>query len=78
MEKQGEVFGVRATNATVVANELGPAEAEPEEIVVPPGPLPSLVTQLLMFGSALESVPKRKVSRREPTTASPSSQLALF
>jgi hypothetical protein len=31
-----------------------------------------------MFGSALENVPKRRGSRRVPTTASPSSQLALF
>jgi hypothetical protein len=78
VEKQAEVFGVRATDATVVADETTPAEAEPEEIVVPPGPLPSVVTQLLMFGSALESVPKRKGSRRTPTTASPSGQLVLF
>jgi hypothetical protein len=78
VEKQAEVFGVRATDATVVADETTPAEAEPEEIVAPPGPLPSVVTQLLMFGSALEASPKRKGSRRLPTTGSPSSQLALF
>lgn len=78
VDKQAEVFGARATEATAIADEPAPPETEPEEIVVPPSPLPSLVTQLLMFGSALESVPKRKGSRREPTTASPSGQLALF
>jgi hypothetical protein len=78
VEKQAEVFGVRATDGIVVADEPRPAETEPEEIVVPPSPLPSVVTQLLMFGSALENAPKRKGSRRVPTTASPSSQLALF
>jgi hypothetical protein len=78
VEKQAEVFGVRATDATVVTDETIPAEAEQEEIVAPPGPLPSVVTQLLMFGSALESVPRRKGSCRAPTTGSPSSQLALF
>jgi hypothetical protein len=78
VEKQAEVFGVRATDATVVAGEPAPVEVEPEEIVVPPSSLPSVVTQLLMFGSALEAAPKRKGSRRVPTTGSPSSQLALF
>jgi len=78
VEKQAEVSGVRATDATVVAGEPAPVEVEPEKIVVPPSSLPSVVTQLLMFGSALEAAPKRKRSRRVPTTGSPSSQLALF
>ena len=78
VEKQAEVFGVRATDVTVVADETAPAEVEPDAIVGPAGPRPSVFTQLLMFGSALENVPKRKGSRRAPTTVGPSSQLALF
>jgi hypothetical protein len=40
--------------------------------------MPEVVTQLLMFGASLESVQKRKVSRRRAAPAKASDQLALF
>ena len=78
VEKQAEVFGVRAVDATVPAGDPAPAETAQEEIVVPPAPLPTLVTQLLMFGSSLENVPRRKASRRPSSAAPLSDQLGLF
>jgi hypothetical protein len=78
VEKQAEVFGVRAVDATVPAGDPAPAETAQEEIVVPPAPLPSLVTQLLMFGNSLENVPRRKASRRPSSAAPLSDQLGLF
>jgi len=78
VEKQAEVFGVRAVDVTVPNGDPAPAETAQEEIVVPPAPLPSLVTQLLMFGSSLENVPRRKASRRPSSAVTPSDQLALF
>jgi hypothetical protein len=60
---------------------MGPEPPErdvPEVIIPPPAPIPAVVTQLLMFGNSIESVPKRTVSRREATAAMPSSQLHLF
>jgi hypothetical protein len=62
MEKQAEVFGVRV----------------PEIIIPPPAPIPAVVTQLLMFGISLESVPRRKASRRPSSAATTSDQLGLF
>jgi len=62
--QQAEVFGVRAV-------ETSPMEAKPPERDVPippPAPIPAVVTQLLMFGISLESVPRRKASRR-PSSA---------
>jgi len=43
-----------------------------------PSPLPAAVTQLLMFGASLESVQRRKTSRRPVAAAKASNQLALF
>jgi hypothetical protein len=37
-----------------------------------------MVTQLLMFGGALESVARRKVSRRSTSAATTADQLGLF
>jgi hypothetical protein len=79
VEKQAEVFGVRAA-------ETSPSEMEPEptgrdlpEVIIPPSaPMPALVTQLLMFGGSLDSVPRRKASRRPSSVATMSDQLGLF
>jgi hypothetical protein len=74
LEKQAEVFGVRAA-------ETSQMEASPPEgnvPIPPPAPIPALVTQLLMFGGSLESVPKRKASRRPSSAGTTSDQLGLF
>jgi hypothetical protein len=76
VEKQAEVFGVRAVETS--PSEM---EAEPQERDVPipsPAPIPAVVTQLLMFGGSLESVPRRKAPRRPSSTASTADQLGLF
>ena len=75
--QQAEVLGVRAV-------ETSPAEAEPPErdtpevLIQPPAPIPAVVTQLLMFGISLDSVPRRKASRRPSSTATTSDQLGWF
>jgi hypothetical protein len=79
VEKQAEVFGVRAVE--VSPSEMGAEPLEenvPEVIIQPPAPIPALVTQLLMFGGPLESVARRKVSRRPSNTAMTADQLGLF
>ena len=76
-KQQVEVFGVRTAEAPVVDAETSPI-VEPEVIVPLPTPLPAGVTQLLMFGASLESVQRRKVSRRPAVAAKTSDQLALF
>jgi hypothetical protein len=79
VEKQAEVFGVRPVETSTSGIEAGPQEREvPEVIISPPAPVPALVTQLLMFGGSLESVPRRKASRRSSSTATMSDQLGLF
>jgi hypothetical protein len=50
----------------------------PEVIIQPVAPIPAVVTQLLMFGYSLESVPKRKASRRPSRVTTTSDQLGLF
>jgi len=78
-KQQEEVFGVRATDGPALDAK---AEAEIEaasEVMVPPAvPQSSVVTQLLMFGASLESVPQRRKSPRRTPVAVPSDQLALF
>jgi hypothetical protein len=79
VEKQAEVFGVRAVETSPSEMEAEPPERDvPEVIIPPPAPIPAMVTQLLMFGSSLENVPKRKTSRRTMAATIPSSQLGLF
>jgi hypothetical protein len=79
VEKQAEVFGVRAVETSPLEMEAEPPERDlPEVITPPPAPIPAVVTQLLMFGSSLESVPRRKASRRPSSTATTSDQLGLF
>lgn len=75
--QQAETFGVRPVEPQT-ADADAPPFVEPE-MIVPPQPLvPSVVTQLLMFGASLESVQRRKSSRRPAAAANTSNQLALF
>jgi hypothetical protein len=77
--QQAEVFGVRAVETSPSEMEAEPSEKDvPEVIIPPPAPIPTFVTQLLMFGGSLESVPRRKASRRPSSTASTADQLGLF
>jgi hypothetical protein len=79
VEKQAEVFGVRAVETSPSEMEAEPPERDvPEAIIPPPAPIPAMVTQLLMFGSSLENLPKRKTSRRRTAATTSSSQLGLF
>jgi hypothetical protein len=79
VEKQTEVFGVRAIEISPSEVEANPPERDvPEVIIPPPVPIPAEVTQLLMFGSSIENLPKRKASRRVTTAPILSSQLGLF
>jgi hypothetical protein len=79
VEKQAEVFGVRAVETSPSEMEAEPPERDaPEVIIPPPAPIPAVVTQLLMFGISLESVPRRKASRRRSSAATTSDQLGLF
>jgi hypothetical protein len=79
VEKQAEVFGVRAVETSPSEMEAEPPEMDvPEVIIPPPAPMPAVMTQLLMFGSSLENLPKRKASRRTTAATTSSSQLGLF
>jgi hypothetical protein len=46
--------------------------------ITPVAPIPAVVTQLLMFGISLESVSRRRVSRRPSSTSTTLDQLGLF
>jgi hypothetical protein len=79
VEKQAEVFGVRAAETSPSGMEAdAPQRDVPEIIIPPPASIPAVVTQLLMFGGSLESVPRRKGSRRPSSAATTSDQLGLF
>jgi len=79
VEKQAEVFGVRAAETSLSEMEASPPERDMPEIIIPsPTPIPTLVTQLLMFGGSLESVPRRKASRRPSTATTTADQMGLF
>jgi hypothetical protein len=79
VDKQAEVFGLRPM-------ETSPSEMDPEThktdvpkvVIPPPAQVPALVTQLLMFGGLVESVPRRKAAHRPSGTATMSDQLRLF
>jgi hypothetical protein len=79
VEKQVEVLGVRPakTPEPEMEAELRVRDL-PEVIIPPPAPIPAVVTQLLMFGISLESVPRRKASRRPSNAPTTSDQLGLF
>jgi hypothetical protein len=77
--QQAEVFGVRAMETSPSETEAEPPERDVPEVIIPPSPpIPAVVTQLLMFGLSLESVPRRKASRRPSSAATTSGQLGLF
>ena len=79
VEKQAEVFGVRALETSPSGMEAEPPERDVPEVIIPsPAPIPAVVTQLLMFGISLESVPRRKSSRRPSSAATTADQLGLF
>ena len=78
-KQQAEVFGVRLVETFPSETEVEPLAGDvPEIIIPPPAPVSEVVTQLLMFGSSLENLPKRKASRRTTDATTPSSQLGLF
>jgi hypothetical protein len=79
-KQQAEVFGVRAveTSPSEIEAEAGAGGDVPEVIISPPASIPALVTQLLMFGGSLESVPRRKAPRRPSSATTASDQLGLF
>jgi hypothetical protein len=79
VEKQAEVFGVRAVEISPSDIEASPPERDiPEVIIPPPAAIPTIVTQLLMFGGSLEGVAKHKASRRPSGATTVSDQLGLF
>jgi hypothetical protein len=74
--QQAEVFGVRALETS--PSEMEAAPPERDAIIPLPAPIPAVVTQLLMFGNSLESVPRRKASHRPSSAPTTSDQLGLF
>jgi hypothetical protein len=80
LQEQAEVFGVRDKETPKSDAEAEPVVEDVSDLPVPlaPSPLPAAVTQLLMFGASLESVQRRKRSRRPAVAAKASNQLALF
>jgi hypothetical protein len=77
--QQAEVVGVRAVETSPPEMEAEPPARDVPEVIIPPvAPIPAVVTQLLMFGGALESVPRRKASRRQSSAVTTSDQLGLF
>jgi hypothetical protein len=77
-KQQAEVFGVHPVETFPPAVEAEPSTEDSSELIIPPPAPISEVTQLLMFGSSLEDLPKRKSSRRSMAATVPSSQLGLF
>jgi SNF2 family DNA or RNA helicase len=79
VEKQAEVFGVRAVVTSPSEIEPEPPQRYvPEVIIPPPTPIPALVTQLLMFGTPRQAVKQSRASRRPSIVATTSDQLGLF
>ena len=77
MEKQTEVFGVRAAETPPL--EIGPVAASVPEVIIPPvTPIPAVVTQLLMFDISSEALQRRKATHKSPAACAPSDQLGLF
>ena len=77
VEKQTEVFGVRA--AETPPSEIEPVAATVPEVIIPPvTPTAAGVTQLVMFGTSYEAAQRRKASHKPPTARAQSNQLGLF
>jgi hypothetical protein len=78
-KQQAEVFGVRPMETSPSGTEAEPGAGDvPEVIIPPPEPMAEVVTQLLMFGSSLENLTKRKTARRTTAATKATSQLGLF
>jgi hypothetical protein len=71
VEKQTEVFGVRAVETSPSEIESS-AEPVPNIIIPPVVPIPTDVTQLVMFGMPDKMVQRRNVSHRPVRSALPS------
>ena len=79
VEKQAEVFGVRIPGTPDPEIQAEPWAPDLPEITIPPvRPIPTVVTQLLMFGMSDEAVQRPKASHKSPTVRPPSNQLGLF
>ena len=76
-KEQAEVFGLR-DKQTPERDAEAVEDVSGVPVPLAPSPLPAAVTQLLMFGASLESVQRRKTSRRPVAAAKASNQLALF
>jgi hypothetical protein len=78
-KQQAEAFGGRTVETSLPQDEAEVlAEDVPGAIIPPPVSVPEVVTQLLMFGSSLEAIPKRKPPRRTTAVNTSSTQLGLF
>jgi hypothetical protein len=77
VEKQADVFGVRAAGTS--RSETEPlAESVPHVIIPPVGPISAHVTQLVMFRAAYQVRQQLKVTRRPSTAITTTAQLTLF
>jgi len=77
VEKQAEVFGVRAAETST--SEIKPsAESVPEVIIPPVAPIQTGVTQLIMFGVSRTVVHRRKGPPRCASGRTTAEQLGLF
>ena len=63
VEKQAEVFGVRAGGHPSERKRISERDA-PEVIIPPPAPIPAVVTQLLMFDKQNEAARQRKAPNK--------------
>jgi hypothetical protein len=77
MEKQAQMFGVRAAEASRSEIE-SLAESVPEAIIPPVAPIPAVVTQLMMIGMPYEAVQQCTISRRPSSAATALDQLGPF
>ena len=77
-KEQAQVFGLHDKETPESDAEAEPVVEDVSEVPLALSPLPAAVTQLLMFGASLESVQRRKASRRPVVAAKASNQLALF
>ena len=79
VEKQAEVFGVRAAEALPSQIETKSSAGTAPEVIIPLAPpIPAVVTQLLMFGMSHEAVQRRKASHRPSSPVTATDQLGLF
>jgi hypothetical protein len=79
VEKQAEVFGVRAVETREPEIDAEPRVRDQPEVIMPPAaPIPAVVTQLLMFGMSHEAVQRRKASHRPSSLVTAADQLGLF